>query len=178
MSLGLLRRPPLKWVAMGVGWLFWSNRSTARAPWVQPRRRPSRSRVRPLVEPLKARKVVSSGPSGSWRQRQMRSFGMSLNSRWSPRQTGPSVKPRPPAMRSRLAPGSTSSVRRPDTSSSSTSKCGIGSATARAPGGEEVIGTDIARFALRRSAFGVSGAVRVAAYLARAHDEDGLGAGG
>ena len=64
MSLGLLRRPPLKCVAMGVGWLFWSNRSTARAPWVQPSRRPSRSSVRPLVVPLKARKVVSSGPFG------------------------------------------------------------------------------------------------------------------
>ena len=50
-------------------------------------------------------KVVSSGPSGSRRQRTMRLFGMSLKSRSVPRHTGPSVNVSPPAMRSMGASG-------------------------------------------------------------------------
>ena len=55
--------------------------------------------------------VVSSGPSGSRRQRTIRLFGMSLKSRWPARHTGPSVKISPPAMRSMGASGATRSCR-------------------------------------------------------------------
>jgi len=55
--------------------------------------------------------VVSSGPSGSRRQRAMRVFGMSLKRRQPPRHTGPSVNANPPATRSMGASGAIRSCR-------------------------------------------------------------------
>src|SRR5262245_48492609 len=62
--------------------------------------------------------VVSSGPSGSRRQRAMRLLGMSLKSSAPPRQTGPSVNVSPPATRSIGASGATRSWRRASRTSS------------------------------------------------------------
>src|SRR5205823_1153381 len=52
---------------------------------------------------LGLRKVVTSGPSGSGRQRTIRLLAMSLNSKLSPVQSGPSVNPKPQATCSILA---------------------------------------------------------------------------
>src|SRR5262245_40159125 len=109
ISFGLFRRLSLNLSARTVRVPSSATRDTQRPPCSAARRRPWRSRVSPFDFPVAW--VVNSGPSGSRRQRAMRLFGMSLKKSAPPRQIGPSVKPRPPAMRSITASAATRSFR-------------------------------------------------------------------
>ncbi len=97
-SLGLLNRLPSQRSATTVTEPSSSVRVTRRFPCSHETRRPCRSRVWPFVYPAGERKTLTDPSVSS--QRMIRSFGMSLNSRYFPEgtYTGPSVH-RPPENR-------------------------------------------------------------------------------
>src|SRR6266849_4213434 len=102
-SLGELSRLPAKPSHSTVSVPSGSVRVTRLAPCSQVTRRPWRSRVLPLAVLDGLRKTLTAPVSSS--HFMMRSFGMSLHSRWrpSPNQAGPSHQRNPVASRSTAA---------------------------------------------------------------------------